>query len=156
MAHTKVFKFVSTLRFPSNNINTRTIPGCVLTALWLVGVFTVVAWRIVLWQTQLKLNTHTHIVIHICFVHTYIKNKHGVHKILRKGPTHLHTKMQPQIQIKVWSITTQQKARHVMQVYKNSLLAAPYALHQHNSDFWRNTLNKIDKKCNRSHLANKP
>ena len=48
MAYTKVFKFASTLRFPSKSINTRTIPGCVLTGLWLVGVFTVVAWRIVL------------------------------------------------------------------------------------------------------------
>ena len=29
MAYMKVFKFVSTLRFPSKSINTKTIPGCV-------------------------------------------------------------------------------------------------------------------------------
>lgn len=36
----------------------------------------------------------------------------------------------------------QQKAHHVTQVYKNSLLVVPYTLHQHNSDFCQNTLNR--------------
>ena len=79
-------------------------------------------------------DTNTHSYSYLLCPSIY-KNKRGVHKILRKGPIHMYTKMQTQIQIKVSSIKTQQKACHVMQVYKNSLLAAPYALHQHNSDF---------------------
>ena len=103
MAYTKVFKFASTLRFPSKSINTRTIPGCVTrsVACWCVYSSCLENCSMTNPATAKAEHTHTHIVIDICFVHPYIKNKRGVHKTLRKGPTHLHTKMQPQIQIKV-------------------------------------------------------
>lgn len=39
--------------------------------------------------------THTHIVIHICFVHPYIKKEAWSPQNLKEKAIHMHTKMQP-------------------------------------------------------------